>query len=222
MEDSLAAWNPALEEYNRRLREFDSDDEKRLIAEGRAGYSARLGQRRKEFNVSSIPHCPSSAPTPSVRISNYSIVEAISRVPGLPKGGRAVLTRIGQRWNIEKQDVWEGKEAVARHAHCSEKTVSSWWTIFEQANYIKPKPGSDRKGDSRLRPDKPRSGGQKRTNHWFLNVNGIFALAYPKTEQESVSENEETRSPFEPLKEETTTANQETTSLKGGNRFLRF
>jgi hypothetical protein len=37
MEDSLAAWDPALEEYNRRLREFDSDDEKRMIVEGRVG-----------------------------------------------------------------------------------------------------------------------------------------------------------------------------------------
>lgn len=215
MNESLETWNPALEEYNKKLRELDTPEEKLLQQQGRETYAARLARRRKELKVAAaLPTCPITAEKPTRRVSNYSIVEAIARIPGLPRMACTVLQSVGRHWNIELEDSWRGKKGTATDCGCSEHSVSDYWTLLERANYIRSKTGTDRKGDSRLRPDKPRAGGQKRTNHWWLNVNGIFALAYPKTELEPA--NQETTSPFEPCggqtNQETTTAKQETTT----------
>jgi hypothetical protein len=210
MNDSLAAWNPLLEEYNRQLRETDTPEEKLLQQQGQATYPERLAKRRKERKAeAALPPCPITEQKPDRRVSNYSIVEAIAHIPGLPKLACTVLQSVGRHWNIELQDSWLGKERTALECHCSEHSVSDYWTLLERANFIRSKPGTDRKGDSRLRPDKPRAGGVKRTNHWWLNIKGIFALAYPKTAEPP---KQETTSPFERGNQETTTENQETTT----------
>jgi hypothetical protein len=198
LDESLSAWNPTLERYNARCREFDTEEEKALIKLGRDTYPERLVARRKELreaDTAALPLCPITSQRPRGKVSGFTLERAIRHIPNLGRIVCEVLCALASFLWPEKNklEVWPSVATIAARAHCSPSSVQACLSKIEKRQYITVKQGGDRKGDSRLRPDKPRSGGRKRTTHWDINVNGIFLLAYaprPLSEDEPC--------PFEP------------------------
>src|SRR5207245_9306111 len=137
------------------------------------------------------------------KVTGFEHSKAVSDIPKeiLPRLERCVLRALADFYGMP-YGICPSNETIGDRAGVDERSVINALNRLQEAKWIALGISADRKGDARLRKDKPpiatRKGGRRVTTAWVLNVSGILQLAWGDE-----SEKPEAASPFESGKGET-------------------